>query len=103
MWEAGFRIQKRPLDSDQHILNHTQEDPGTPINQSSEEEVADCSTDEDPKDPDDDDSSENDIDLNLVYRPHFRRSLLLRSHQSEAERVTPQDGGERRMISAYRS
>ncbi|PWA23619.1 hypothetical protein CCH79_00005806 [Gambusia affinis] len=73
-----------------------QEDPGSPINQSSEEEAADCSTDEDPKDPDDDDSSGNVIEVSLNYRPHFRGSLLLRSHQSEAERVTPQDGETRR-------
>ncbi|XP_054890653.1 SH2 domain-containing protein 4A [Poeciliopsis prolifica] len=89
----GSDAQQLSIKDDAKLpLTDVNEDPGSPINQSSEEEVADCSTDEDPKDPDEDDG----VELNLVYRPHFRRSLLLRSHQSEAERVTPQDGETRR-------
>ncbi|XP_007568409.1 SH2 domain-containing protein 4A [Poecilia formosa] len=91
----GSDAQQLSIKDDAKLpLTDVNEDPGSPINQSSEEEVADCSTDEDPKDPDDDScsSSGNVIELNLVYRPHFRKSLFLRSHQSEPKRVTPQDG-----------
>ncbi|MEQ2307068.1 hypothetical protein AMECASPLE_014407 [Ameca splendens] len=78
-------------------LTDVNEDPGSPNNQSSEEE--DCSADEDPKEPDEDSysesggSSENVSVLNLVYRPHFHSDgkPLLKSKQSDTARVPPQD------------
>uniref|UniRef100_A0A087X936 SH2 domain containing 4A n=1 Tax=Poecilia formosa TaxID=48698 RepID=A0A087X936_POEFO len=84
-------------DAQQHILNHTQEDPGSPINQSSEEEVADCSTDEDPKDPDDDScsSSGNVIELNLVYRPHFRKMQAISALRFVEIRTLPSQNQQR--------
>ncbi|KAM4585591.1 uncharacterized protein V3H82_004595 isoform 1-T2 [Fundulus diaphanus] len=94
----GSDAQQHSIKGDAKLpLTDVNENPGSPRNQSSGEE--DCSADEDPKEPNEDvyiesgSCSENVSELNLVYRPHFRRNgkPLLKSKLTDAERVAPPD------------
>lgn len=82
---------------------HTQDDPASPHEQSSEEDMDSCSVDGDLKEPVDDSdtesggSSDNPSDWAPLYRPHFsHHSNLppLKAPLSETQRSSRQDRGE---------
>lgn len=84
----------------------SQEDSASPNEQSSEEDVDSCSTDDSLKHPGEDSDSESSSssdsvsDSNLVYRPHFRShgNQPLKAQLSSTERASLQDRGEKTRV-----
>ncbi|KAM7418121.1 hypothetical protein PAMA_017657 [Pampus argenteus] len=83
-------------------LTRVTDDPSSPNNQSSEEEMDSCGADHDLKDPAEDEDSDSEsggsldnlIDWAPLYRPHFSshgNQPTLDAQLSDTERVDPQD------------
>lgn len=81
-------------------LTDVSDDPASPNDQSSEEDMDSCSTDEDLKDPAKDSdsesggSSDNHGDWVPLYRPHLSshgNQLLVKAQLSDTESASPQD------------